>query len=131
MNISCWSDYMTWNVHDGGMDEEDLVPIYNDILHRHKKNKIPFAVTWARDCHTEWSKSDRKRQIYDIAYTWILKKKNGTNESVYLQNRSRATDAEIKLKVTRGKASRDKLEDWDWHIHITIFKIDNNSGPTL
>ena len=27
-----------------------------------------------RDCHIEWSKSDRERQIsYDIAYMWNLK----------------------------------------------------------
>ena len=37
-----------------------------------------------RDCHTEWSKSDRERQIpYDIAYMWNLKKKNGINEPIY------------------------------------------------
>ena len=127
MNISCWSDYMTWNVHDGGMDEEDLVPIYNDVLHRHKKNKIPFAVTWARDCHTEWSKSDRKRQIYDIAYTWILKKKKKAqmNQSIY-KTEVEPQMHKSNLKLPGGKASRDKLEDWDWHIHITIFKIDNN-----
>ena len=35
-----------------------------------------------RDCYTEWSKSDRERQIsYDIAYMWNLK--NGTNELNY------------------------------------------------
>ena len=35
-----------------------------------------------RDFHTECSKSDRERQIYDIAYRWNLKK-NGTNEIIY------------------------------------------------
>ena len=35
-----------------------------------------------RDCHTEWSKSDRERQIlHDITYMWNLK--NNTNESIY------------------------------------------------
>ena len=34
-----------------------------------------------RDCYTEWSKSDRERQIYDIAYMWNLKK--GTDELIY------------------------------------------------
>ena len=36
-----------------------------------------------RDCHTEWSKSDREREIlYDIAYMWNLKR-NDTNEHIY------------------------------------------------
>ena len=36
-----------------------------------------------RDCDTEWSKSDRERQIsYDIAYMWNVKK-NGTNELIF------------------------------------------------
>jgi len=33
------------------------------------------------DCHTEWSKSNTERQIYDIAYMCNLK--NGTNELKY------------------------------------------------
>ena len=36
-----------------------------------------------RGCHTEWSKSDRERQIsYDITYKWNLKR-NNTNELTY------------------------------------------------
>ena len=31
-----------------------------------------------RDYHTKWSKLDRERQTYDIAYTWNLKKKKDT-----------------------------------------------------
>ena len=34
-----------------------------------------------RDCHTEWSKADRERQICDITY--MQKLKNGTNELIY------------------------------------------------
>ena len=35
-------------------------------------------------------------------------------------------DVENKLMVTGGKGEgRDKLEDWDWHIHTTIYKIGN------
>ena len=36
-----------------------------------------------RDCHTEWSKSDREKQIiYDIAYIWNLKKKYSSVQSL-------------------------------------------------
>ena len=35
-----------------------------------------------RVCHTEWSKSDREKQIsYDMSYIWNLK--NDTNELIY------------------------------------------------
>ena len=54
-----------------------------------------------RNCHTEWSKSDRERQISDdIAYMWDIKK---GYKWTYLQNRNRVTDVENKLMVTRGK----------------------------
>ena len=75
-----------------------------------------------RDCHTEWSKSDREKQTsYDIAYMWNLKK---WYKWTYLQNRNRVTDIENKLMVTKREGG-DKLGDWDWHIHTTIYKIDN------
>ena len=36
-----------------------------------------------RDCHTEWSKSDRQKEIsYDIAYVRNLKR-NDTDECIY------------------------------------------------
>ena len=54
----------------------------------------------ARDCHTEWNKSDRERQIsYDIAYMRNLKK---WYKWTYLQNRNRLTDTENELMVTKG-----------------------------
>ena len=83
-----------------------------------------------RDCHSKWSKSDRERQISnDNAYMCSLKK---WYKWTYLQNRNRVTDAENKLMVTTGgKWGRDKLGDWDWHIHTTIYKIDNQQGPTV
>ena len=49
-----------------------------------KRNEIVICwdVDGSRDCHTEWSKSEREKQIYDIVYMWNLKKK-GTNELIY------------------------------------------------
>ena len=77
-----------------------------------------------RDCHTKWSKSDRERQLsYDIAYMWNLKK---WYKRTYLQDRNRVTDVENKLMVTkRERGGRDTLGDWDWHVHTTIYKLDN------
>ena len=50
-----------------GMNKEDVVHIYNEILLSHKKNKImPPATPWI---------SQTERQIsYDITYMWNLKK---------------------------------------------------------
>ena len=78
---------------------------------------------WPRDCHTEWSKSDREGQIsYDIAYIWNLKK---WYKWTYLQNKNWATDVEKKLIITKGQRGGYKLGDCDWHTYTTIYKIDN------
>ena len=54
---------------------------------------------------------------------WNLRK--GTDELIYKANR--VTDVENKFMVTRGKGADDKLGDWDSHIHMAVYKIDNNS----
>ena len=74
--------------------------------------------------HTEWNKSDRKRQIWqDITYMWGLKK---WYRWTYLQNKNRITDVENKLMVTRGEDwGRDKLGDLDWQINAVNYKMDD------
>ena len=78
-----------------GMDKEDVVHIYNGILLSLKKewnNAICSNMDGSRDCHTEWSKSDRERQIsYGITYMWHLKKKG------ILIKRNRLSDVENKV----------------------------------
>ena len=63
---------------DRWMDKEDVVPIYNGILLSDKKEQnwvICRHVDGPRDCHTEWSKSEREKQIsYNITYMWNLEK---------------------------------------------------------
>ena len=69
-----------------GMDEEDVLYVYNGILLSHWKewdNAICSNMNGPRDCYTEWSMSDREREIlYDIPYMWNLKR-NDTNELIY------------------------------------------------
>ena len=68
---------------DRGVHKEYVVHIYNGILLSHKKewtNAICSNMDGPRDCHTEWSKSDR--EINMILLIWGLKKKD-TNELIY------------------------------------------------
>ena len=88
---------------DRGMDKGDVVHIYNGILLSHKKernNAICSDMDGPRDCHTEWNKSDRGRQVsYDITYVKSKKRYRW----IYLQNRNRLTDTENKFMVTKGE----------------------------
>ena len=50
----------------------------------------------------------------------------------YLQNR--LIDIKKKKKpygYQRGRGGGDKLGIWDYEIHITIYKIDKQQGPTV
>ena len=52
---------------NGGMNKEDIVYIYNEILLHHKKeqnNAICSNVNEPRDCYTEWRKSDKDNIIW-------------------------------------------------------------------
>ena len=90
---------------DRWMDKEDVVYIYNGILLSQKKNEImPFAATWmnSRDCHTEWSKSDREREIsYDIAYNWNLKR-NDINELTKQKQTHRLREQNLWIPGRKG-----------------------------
>ena len=71
---------------DRWTDKEDVAHIYNGILLSHKKKwnwVICSEVDGPIDCHTEWSKSEREKQIlYINAYMWNLKR-NDTNALIY------------------------------------------------
>ena len=106
-----------------------MVHIYNGILLSHKKEwnwVIWRDVDGPRNCHTEWNKSEREKQIlYNIAYTWNLEKWYGWT---YLQSRNRDTDIENKWMDTKGEREGwEELGAWDWHIYTidTMYKIDN------
>ena len=71
-----------------------------------------------RECHTEWSKSEREKQIlYINAYMWNLEKWwNYPICKVEME-----TDIQNKCMNTKeecgGGEVWDKLGDWDWHIY--------------
>ena len=55
-----------------------------------------------RECHTEWSKSEREKQIYINAYMWNLEK---FYSWPYLQSRNRDTDVMNTCMDTKGEKS--------------------------
>ena len=70
-----------------GMDKEDVGHTYNGILLIHKKERNYVTcrhVDGLRDCHTEWSKSEREKQIlYINVDMWNTKKKKGIDGLIY------------------------------------------------
>ena len=106
-----------------------MVHIYNGILLNHKKEKnwvICRDVDGPRECHTEWSKSEREKWIsYINVYMWHLEKWYRWS---YLQSRNADTVVENKCMDTKGKGGGwEELGDWDWRIYTidTMYKIDN------
>ena len=64
------------------MDKEDVVNIYNGVLLSHKKEwnwVICRDVDGPRDCHTEWSKSEREKQCILYVYVYYMYKINNKN----------------------------------------------------
>ena len=67
-----------------GMDEEDVIPISNEILLSHKKewNHVICSNTEGpRDYHTNWSKAE-KDKYHMISVIWEIFK-NDTHELIY------------------------------------------------
>ena len=85
------------------MDKEDVVHVYNGILLSQKKEGnwvVCRDLDISRDCHTEWSKSERAKQIsYINTYIWNLGK---WYRWTGLQGRNRDTDVENKRMDTKG-----------------------------
>ena len=66
------------------MLKENKMQIYNVILLSHKKesNSAIFSnMGESRYCHTEWSKSDKERQIYCL----YVKSKNKVQMNVFIK----------------------------------------------
>ena len=83
-NVHCSTIYNSQNTEetytsiDRWMDKEDVVRTYSGIVLSHKKEQIRVSsneVDEPRACYTEWSKSEREKQIlYINMYKWSLEK---------------------------------------------------------
>ena len=72
-----------------------------------------------RGWHTEWSKTERGKQILNInTYMWNLEK---WYRWTYLQSRNRDTDVENKHGYQGGKVGWDELGYSGWHIYTTMY----------
>ena len=94
-----------------------MVHIYNGILLSHKKEWIwvnSVEVDEPRACCTEWSMSEREKQIsYITTYMWNLEKWYWWT---YLQGRNRDTDVENELVNTAGIGEGGTEKDTYYHL---------------
>ena len=97
-----------------------MVHIYNGILLSHIKEwnwVICRDVDGPKVCHTEWSKSEREKQISCInAYMWNLEK---WYRWTGLQGRNIDTDVENKPMDTKG----GKGGGMNWEIEIDVYTL--------
>ena len=97
-----------------------------------KKNEImPFAATGLDLEIIILSEVRRKRQIsYDVAYKHNVKK--NTNELIY-KTEMDSQRMNLWLPEEQGgrREGRNRLEAWDWHVHTSMFKMDNLQGLTV
>ena len=93
------------------MDKDDVVYIYNGILLRHKKERMPFMTTWIDLGIIILSEvSQTKTDSYGITYMWKLIKRRYKNTFYKIETKI----AELNLRSLKGKLwRRDTLEGWD------------------
>ena len=88
-----------------GLDNKDMVHIYNGILLSHKKewnHAICSNMDGPRNYHTKWIKSDRERQMsYEITNMWNLTKSIWK----YLQNGNRLKILKSNSWLPMGKCA--------------------------
>ena len=108
---------------DTWMDKEDVVHIYNEILLNHEKEQnwiICRDVDESRDCHTEWSKSEREKQVsYINAYMWNLEK---WYRWTGLQGRNWDPGVENKRMDTKAESGKGGGV-MNWEIGIDIYTL--------
>ena len=106
---------------------------YFQPLKKEGNNAICSNMDGPRDCHTEWSKSDKEGEIYNIPYKQNLKR-NDTNELVYKTETDLQTQRANSWLLGERMGGRDRGFGMDiviFKVHIAIFKMDNQQGSTV
>ena len=102
--------------------------IHSGILLSHQQeqnNAIYGNMDGPRDDHTKWRKAEREKEVsYDVTFMGNLK--YDINELIYKTETDSKTS---RLGVTKGDGGREKLGIWDYQIHTTMYKRDEQ-GPT-
>ena len=97
-----------------------MINIYSGILLSHRKEQnwvICRDVDGPRDCHTEWSKSEREKEMsYINTYMWNLEK---WYRWTYSQGRNRDVDVE-NGHVDTGEEGESGT---NWEIRIDIHTL--------
>ena len=103
---------------DRWMDKEVVVHLYKGILLNHIKEHIWISsgkVDEPRACYSEWSESEREKQIsYINTYIWNLEK-----WCWWTYSRGRNKDSEHRLTDTAG----EKEGGMDWESSIEIYTL--------
>ena len=109
---------------DRQMDKEDVAHIYNGILLSHIKEQnwvICRDMDGPRDCHTEWSKSEREKNIsYINTYMWNLE---NCCRWTGLQGRNRNTDVENKCMDTKEGKWGGGGGGMNWEIGVDMYTL--------
>ena len=94
-----------------GLTKEDVVYIHSIILLGKKICNLQRCRP--RNCHTEWSKSEKEKQILSInTYMWTLE--NKMERWSYLQSRSRDMNEENKYGYQGGR-----VVGWNGRLWLT------------
>ena len=112
---------------DRGMDKKRYgTYIQWNISHKKEWNStICSNMDGPGDYHTEWSESERGRQIsYDTTYMQNLKKKIIQMNLFTKQKQTHSLREQTYGYQGKRMGGRDKLGVWNWHIHTATFKID-------
>ena len=95
------------------------------ILAIKRTKKLPFVATWMDLENVILSKVSQTQATIIFYHLYMESKKGGTNELIKIEKESQCRKWSCGYLGGGRKGRNDKLGDWDWNIHTTIFKIDN------